>query len=115
MTRLFAEVYLDEDVSVVVAHMLGARGFSVLTTRDAGRLGATDVEQLEYASRHGMTLVTHNRVDFEELHKRYLAEGRENWGVIVLGRQRPAILIASLLRLLNRFTADEFRNQLFYG
>ena len=71
-------VYLDEDVSVVVANMLEARGFSVLTTRDAVRLGATDIEQLEYAARHGKTLVTHNRVDFEELHRRYLAKGREN-------------------------------------
>ena len=115
MTRLFAEIYLDEDVSVVVADMLEARGFSVVTTRDAGRLGATDIEQLEYAARHGRTFVTHNRVDFEELHKHYIAEGRENWGIIVLGRQRPGMLVVSLLKLLNRFTADEFRNQLFYG
>ena len=115
MTRLFAEVYLDEDVSVVVADMLEARGFSVVTTRDAGRLGATDMEQLEYASRHGKTLVTHNRADFEELHKRYIAEGHENWGIVVLSRQRPGVLVASLLKLLNQFTADEFRNRLFYG
>ena len=115
MTRLFAEVYLDEDVSVVVADMLEARGFSAVTTREAGRLGATDRQQLEYASRHGKTLVTHNRVDFEELHRRYLAEGYENWGTIVLGRDRPGALVANVLKLLNRFTADEFRNQLFYG
>ena len=115
MTRLFAEVYLDEDVSVVVADMLEARGFSVVTTRDAGRLGATDIEQLEYATRHGKTLVTHNRVDFEELHRRYLSKGRKTWGIIVLGRQRPGMLVANLSKLLNRFTADEIRNQLFYG
>ena len=115
MTRLFAEVYLDEDVSVVVADMLEARGFSALTTRDSGRLGTTDLEQLEYAARHGRALVTHNRVDFEELHRRYLTEGRETWGIIVLGRERPGALVASLLKLLNRFTADEFRDQLFYG
>ena len=115
MTRLFAEVYLDEDVSVVVGDMLEARGFSIVTTRDAGRLGATDIEQLEYASSHGKTLVTHNRVDFEELHKRYLGEGRESWGIIVLGRRHPGALVASLLKLLNQLTADEFRNQLFYA
>jgi hypothetical protein len=115
VTRLFAEVYLDEDVSVVVGDMLEARGFSVVTTRDAGRLGATDIKQLEYASRHGKTLVTHNRVDFEELHKRYLEEDRESWGIIVLGRRRPGALVASLLKLLNQLTADEFRNQLLYA
>lgn len=115
MTRLFAAVYLDEDVSVVVADMLEARGFSAVTTRDAGRQGATDTEQLEYAARHDRILVTHNRVDFEELHRLYLAKGRENWGIIVLGRRRPGMLVANLLKLLNRFTADEFRNQLLYG
>ena len=34
--RLFIEVYTDEDVDVLIADLLRARGFSVLTTRDAG-------------------------------------------------------------------------------
>jgi len=41
-----APLYLDEDVSVVVATILQARGFDVVTTRDLGKLGRTDAEQL---------------------------------------------------------------------
>jgi hypothetical protein len=34
--KLFAELYLDEDVSVLVAALLRARGFDVITARDEG-------------------------------------------------------------------------------
>ena len=39
-------LYCDEDVSVVLAAMLRARGFPVTTARDAGYLGCTDEQQL---------------------------------------------------------------------
>ena len=75
MNRVFAEVYLDEDVDVVIADMLKARGFEAVTARDAGRLGATDIEQLAYAAGQQMVLLSHNRVDFEALQRQYLEEG----------------------------------------
>jgi hypothetical protein len=37
---MFIDIYLDEDVDVVVADLLKARGFVAVTTRDAGNLGA---------------------------------------------------------------------------
>jgi len=37
-----ARLFLDEDVSVQLAAILRARGISVLTTRDADRLGSSD-------------------------------------------------------------------------
>jgi hypothetical protein len=43
-SRLFIELYTDEDVDVLVADLLRARGFNALTTRDARRLHATDEE-----------------------------------------------------------------------
>ena len=36
---LFIEIYLDEDVSVLVAELLRARGFVAVTTQQAGNLG----------------------------------------------------------------------------
>ena len=38
MTTLFIELYLDEDVNVLVAALLRARGFTALTTREVGQL-----------------------------------------------------------------------------
>lgn len=58
MTRLFAEVYLDEDVSVLVASLLLARGFKAVTTRDADQLGRSDRSQLGYAASHEMLFIT---------------------------------------------------------
>jgi len=42
--RLFARVYLDEDVDVLVAELLQARGFSTETTQEAGYIGRPDRE-----------------------------------------------------------------------
>ena len=37
MSRLFIELYLDEDVDVLVAGLTRARGFQTITTQEAGR------------------------------------------------------------------------------
>jgi predicted nuclease of predicted toxin-antitoxin system len=71
MSSLFIRLYLDEDVNVLVAALLNARGFDALTVRDAGQLQTSDEEQLAYAVNQQRTLVTHNRSDFEELIQAY--------------------------------------------
>ncbi len=76
-------LYLDEDVSVVVAAILRARGFDVVTARDIGQLGLSDSEQLAYAAQAGRVLLTHNRVDFERLHREWLGSGRSHQGIII--------------------------------
>lgn len=65
MNRLFIRLYLDEDVDVLVAALLKGYGFEAVTTREAGRLGSEDEEQLAHAVRKGMAVLTHNRVHFE--------------------------------------------------
>ena len=112
--RLFIELYADEDVSVLVAELLRARGFSVTTTRDAGRLGRTDAEQLSYAAEQRKTFLTHNRADFEALAHHYFTAGLTHHGVIIAVRRPPRELALKLLTILNRVTADEMVNQLHY-
>ncbi len=63
MSSLFICLYLDEDVNVLVADLLKARGFDVITARDAGKIQATDAEQFTYAVSQARTLMTHNRID----------------------------------------------------
>ena len=46
MNRLFIELYLDEDVSALVAKLLRVRGFTVQTTQEAGRTETDDDKQL---------------------------------------------------------------------
>ena len=114
MIGLFARLYLDEDVSVVLADLLRARGFDAVTTLEAGRLAAKDEEQLVYATEQRMALLTHNRADFEALHLRYLAAGQEHCGIIVAVRRRPPAILRTLLPLLDRLSADEVRGQMLY-
>lgn len=112
--KLFAELYLDEDVDVLVARLLRARAFTVRTTLEAGRLGATDEEQLAYASAHGLVMLTHNGRDFENLHRQWESETRNHCGILIATRRSPYELAQRLLKLLNQLSADEFHNQLFY-
>ncbi|MBI2849933.1 MAG: DUF5615 family PIN-like protein [Chloroflexi bacterium] len=114
MSRLFAEVYLDEDVSVLVAALLRSRGFRSVTTRDAGQLGQSDSAQLDYATDHSLLFLTHNRTDFKMLHREYLSAHRDHWGIVIASRRVPTAIAGNLLRLLNRMTADELRNLLLY-
>ncbi len=56
--------------------MLRARGFTVTTARDSEQLGRSDEEQLTFATDASSVLLTHNRVDFERLHRSWLDAGR---------------------------------------
>jgi hypothetical protein len=114
VSDLFIRLYLDEDVDVLVARLVRARGFEAVTTAEAGNLGHTDVGQLEHAGAHGLAMLTHNRVDFENLAREWLAAGRSHAGIIIAVR-RPAYEIARrLLTILNQVTADEMRDQIRY-
>jgi predicted nuclease of predicted toxin-antitoxin system len=48
VSQIFICLYLDEDVNVLIADLLKARGFDAITARDAGQLHATDAEQLAW-------------------------------------------------------------------
>lgn len=114
MSSLFIRLYLDEDVNVLVADLLQARGFDVLTARDAGQLHAKDAEQLAYAVNQSRTLVTHNRTDFEELVQSYFGLGQTHYGVIFAVRRSPQEIAQRLLIILNQVTSDEMQNQVRY-
>ncbi|OIO96439.1 MAG: hypothetical protein AUK03_03930 [Anaerolineae bacterium CG2_30_64_16] len=115
LRALYVRLYFDEDVSAGIVENLRQRGFDVLSARDADRLHLDDDAQLAFAVAEGRALFTHNRSDFEQRHRRYLAEERRHYGII-LAMRRPsdAAVVARLLALLNSVTADEMVNQLRY-
>jgi len=112
--RLFIELYLDEDVSVLLSELLNGRGFKSSTTRDSGMLGKSDSEQLDYAISQKNVFLTHNWIDFENLHKEYLKSGKEHYGIIIARRVNEHSMLKRLLKVLNRVTADEMKNHLKY-
>ena len=114
MSRLFVELYQDEDVSVLVAELLRARGFSVQTTQEAGRKSTRDEDQLAYAVSQRRALLTHNRDDFARLADEYFAGGHKHHGIIISVRRPPHEIVRRLLIILNQATADEMEDQVIY-
>jgi predicted nuclease of predicted toxin-antitoxin system len=116
LAALYGRLYLDQDVPVQLAGMLRAQGVDVVTTLEAGVLGQSDAQQLADAVTAGRVLVTHNRLDYEELHTAYLADDRPHFGIIIAAQRRSLRLTRDrLLDLLNRFDRDQLRNNLFYA
>ncbi|MFZ0544931.1 MAG: DUF5615 family PIN-like protein [Candidatus Promineifilaceae bacterium] len=114
MNRLFIELYLDEDVHVVIADLLKGRGFVAATALDERQLGKSDEEQLAYAVVQHKTLLTHNRHDFELLANEYTNAGKTHYGIILAVRNKPYEVVRRLMRILNHVTADEMQNQVRY-
>ena len=105
---------MDEDVDLLIADLVAARGFAAVTAREARQLRRSDAEQLDYAVARSMCIVTHNRRHFEELHFQYMAAGHAHAGIITAFRKRPYQIVDRLSYLLETITADEMRNQLLY-
>ena len=112
--KLFAQVYLDEDVSVLVAVLLRARGFDVVTARDDDRLGFPDSAQLMRATELDRCIVTHNRLDFEDLHRSCLEQGQRHCGIIAATRRSPQEISRRVALLLDTIIAEDFCDQLLY-
>ena len=114
MSKIFIELYHDEDVSALIADLVRARGFSALTTLQAENTGKSDAEQLEFAASGQKVLLTHNRVDFERLAQNYFEQDKTHHGIIIAVRRLPNEMAQRLLEILNQTTADEMINQIRY-
>jgi Domain of unknown function (DUF5615) len=112
--QLFIELSLDEDVDVLVAKLLRARGFVAVTTQEAGLLGSTDDEQPAHPISERKALLTHNRRDFERLATASSTATQKHHGIIIAARHDVHELVRRLLLVLNHTTADEMENQVRY-
>jgi predicted nuclease of predicted toxin-antitoxin system len=111
---LFIRLYLDEDVFKDVAPALRARGFDAISVHELDHYGRSDAEQLAYAAAEGRAIFTFNAPDYIALHRQYLAEGKSHAGIVV-SKQRPIReTLRRLLNLLNRVSAGEMPNQLWW-
>ncbi len=77
--------YIDESVNIAVASGLRRRGVEALSAREAGNLGLSDKEQIEYAIKNNFVIVTHDD-DFL-----FLAEGFKHKGIVYVHQQKYSI------------------------
>jgi len=107
-------LYLDEDVYGGVAQGLRRRGFDVLTTFEAGRSGAGDEEQLQFAVEQGRAIATFNRGHFARLHADYQTAGRRHHGIIVSAQASIGPVVRALARLLSSHDPLQIENRLIW-
>ncbi|WP_107667692.1 DUF5615 family PIN-like protein [Cyanothece sp. BG0011] len=111
---IFAKVYLDENVDILVAELLLARGFEATTTRKQRMLGKSDEAQLAYTASFKYCLLTYNRVDFEKLHLAYISQKKTHSGIIICPEKSAYEVVERVVIILDTLTADEIANQLLY-
>ena len=107
-------LFLDEDVRVMLAEVLRNRGYGAMHALEAGRCGKSDEEQLAYASKNKMTILTHNVKDFIVLSKSYQAQGKKHYGIIVSGQLPFNELLKRILRLLSSHPGDTLMNRIIW-
>jgi Domain of unknown function (DUF5615) len=111
---IFASVYTDEDVAKLVSTLLKARGINATNTPAQGKISEPDEAQLAFAASIQHCILTHNRVDFEQLHLQYIEEGETHSGIMIAPRKTPQEIVLRAMVLLDALTADEIANQLLY-
>jgi predicted nuclease of predicted toxin-antitoxin system len=107
-------LFLDEDVRVLLAEVLRNRGYNVSHVLETGRTGKNDEEQLAYADRNKMAILTHNVRDYTILAKSYEAQRKDHFGIIVSEQIPFHELLKRALRFLSSNTRDTIRNRLVW-
>jgi hypothetical protein len=64
-----ASLYADEDFDYLTVESLRRLGYDMVTVQEAGRRGGSDAQVLADATADGRAVLTHNRWDFERLHR----------------------------------------------
>ena len=79
-------IYTNESVDIAIAE-LKRRGVQAWSARDAGNLGLTDKEQLEYVVREKAVIFTHDD-DFLSM---VAKSDQEHYGVIYVHQQKLSV------------------------
>jgi len=106
------KLYLDEDVHENVGHVLRTLGYDAVTTREVGRKGTLDQEQLTYACKEQRALVTFNIRDYQIWHIRYMNEGKQHYGIIVSPQLPFRKVLQGLRNLLELAEPEDMINNL---
>jgi hypothetical protein len=77
-------LYLDEDLSPIIAEILRRRRIDAISASEAGNSELDDRAQLTYATRERRTIVTANVIDFIELAHDAVATNTEHAGIVLI-------------------------------
>ena len=109
-THTSIKLYLDEHIWSGLAIELRQRGYDAITVYEAGKLEASDEEQLTYASANGRAILTFNKQDFIPLAAKWFHEGKSHAGIVVSQQIGQGDLLRRTEKLLASLTAEEIRS-----
>ncbi len=107
----------DENLNDQIVHGLRRRnpGLDIVRVRDAGLSGAEDVEIIEWATREGRLLLTHDVSTPAPEVGDLVRAGAQPTGLIVTGRSVPvALAIEDILLLAACSAEEEWEGQIVY-
>jgi hypothetical protein len=111
ITRLYVgEDAMDGDLVAA----LRDRGVDVLTAEEAGMIGRSDDDHLEYPGKAGRVLYSFNIRHYFRLHVNRLSRGESHAGIVVAPQQQYTVgeQMRRLLRLVAARSAEEMKNQI---
>lgn len=77
------KVLIDEDVHINLARVLRKRGYDAINVQELNKKGLTDEVLLLQAIKDKRCFVTFNVKDFFILHKKFILNKNEHYGIIV--------------------------------
>src|SRR3990172_8061256 len=96
------KLYLDEDITPVIATVLRSRGYDVVSAHEVEMREKGDEEQLDYARQNGRVLVTFNARHFALLAEEYFDTGKEHFGIVVSKKIDLSEMIKLIVNMIRR-------------
>lgn len=106
--------YLDEHIQTSLAEALRQRGVDVLTTQEAGNIALDDYEQLNFAHKKRMVLLSYNKRDFARIHYEYMKTNEHHSGIVLSDQLPVGQILKRLMRLYFSLSKEEMENRLEY-
>ena len=110
-------LYLDEDtIKSALVKALRNADLNVITVVDAGMLGRSDEEQLNWSTQRKRVIYSFNIGDFCKLHRDYMVEEKTHGGIILAPQQQYSIgrQLSGLLKIVAANSSENMTNQLIF-
>lgn len=109
-----AKLYLDEDITDLLARVLRSAGYDVVSAHEVGMRGKSDREQLMYAIAEGRAILSFNVAHFPNLARWADDNQIEHCGIVVSNQLDFKDLLHRVRALLDNVSAEDLRNNFIW-